>query len=393
MQRGQAKWVTLILTGLCVMLAGCGSSAVSQRPAATTTTAPLPTATATPTPSPTIYVAGQATSSDGSTTSNTVYALNSANGTVRWSKALGSASALYVAAAGADVYVTDESASIIALSPADGRQLWQVKSAHGDSNLPVVDTSALYLASEGESATDAYVDAYSSTDGKILWERDLGANLSPNLTIAGEMLYIDSTGIGSQTTLTALRTTDGSVAWTTSVPWIASTPTVIGDTVYLNEVGNVRAYDSANGSLKWSYTPPSQNSMGDSTVSGAAGLIFAGDSALLIALHSANGTVAWTSPLSAIFYGTSAYNNVVYVSSGTSLVALDAATGARKWSATLSGGDGYAPTLSNGALFETRSVGASQQPEGYIYALNPANGSVLWEFTHPHEFYTNLAMM
>jgi outer membrane protein assembly factor BamB len=133
--------------------------------------------------------------------------------------------------------------------------------------------------------------------------------------------------------------------------------------------------------------------MGDESVSGAAGLIFAGNGPTLIALHAADGTVAWTSPLSRVFYGTSASNNVVYATPGSTLVALDATTGAHEWIATLSGVDGSAPILSDGMLFESRSDGATQQPAGYIYALNPADGSVLWKFAHPGEVYTNLTVM
>lgn len=390
MRRAQARWVAFIVTGLCVILAGCGGAATSQRPADAATTAPLPTATATPAPSPTVYFAGQATSSDGPTV-NTVYALNSANGSVRWSKPFGSILE-YVVAAGADVYVTDGFGSITALNPTNGSQLWQVKNAHGSAMQPVADTSAFYGGAIGGSTADGYVAAFSATDGKILWEHDLGDTPSSyNLTVAGGILYI-----GSWNTLTALRTTDGSVAWTVNMPTPspqeASTPSIIGDTVYVEAGGSDFAFDKTSGSLRWSYTPPSLSSMGDSTVSGAGGLVYTGNGATLIALHGADGTVAWTSSPGGLFFDMSIYNNVIYTSAGN-LVALNATSGATMWSVTLSGGYGYAPILSNGALFESRSIGASQQPAGYIYALNPANGSVLWEFSHPNEAYTNVVVM
>src|SRR5260370_21693154 len=61
---------------------------------------------------------------------------------------------------------------------------------------------------------------------------------------------VGSGQVGTQNTLTALRTADGSVVWTVSLPWAAPPPYSIGDTVYLNDHGDVRAFNAADGSLK-----------------------------------------------------------------------------------------------------------------------------------------------
>lgn len=389
MRRTQARWPALGLAVLlCVMLAGCGGSTTSQRrtsaPPATTS---VPTATGATAVSSTIYFAGRTTSSDGSIGPGTLYALDASSGSVRWSTSVGMMDGIHATAAVGAVYATGASGAIMALNPTDGSVRWQAKGHNAADGQPVADDAALYIGSSGGSFTHAYVDAYRATDGKALWERDLGVDQAPNLALAQGILYV-----GTQNSLTALRPADGSVVWTISLPWAAPPPCIIGDTVYLNDFGDVRAFNAADGSLKWHYAPASRWPMGDVSVSGTAGLVYAGNGPVLSALNASSGAVAWTATLQRMFYGTSAYDQVVYASPGP-LVALDATTGAQLWSATLSGADGAPPILSNGRLIESRSDGASQQPSGYIYALNPTDGSVLWKFAHPNEVYTNLTVM
>jgi outer membrane protein assembly factor BamB len=392
MRRTQALWsaleVAVLLLG--VLLAGCGGTATSQRqtsaPAVATSS---PTATNSPAlPSAGVYFGGRTTASNGTMGAEILYALDPASGVVRWSTSLGRLDGVHTTAAGGAVYATASSGEILALNATDGSVRWQAKGHTAADAQPLADDAALYIGSAGGSFTHAYVDAYGAVDGRVLWERDLGVLQSSQLALAPGVLYV-----GTQNTLTALRTMDGSAVWSISLPWAAPPPYVIGDAVYLNDHGDVRAFNAANGSPKWHRTPAASAPMGDVSVSGTAGLVYAGNGPVLSALHAANGSVAWNTTLQRVFFGTSAYNQIVYVSPGP-LVALDATTGRQLWSVALSGDYGAPPILSDGRLIEGRSdsIAATQQPSGYIYALNPTDGSVMWKFAHPHEVYTNLTV-
>lgn len=367
-------------TSTALTAAGMATTGRATASAATATSATAPVQT-------NVYVGASETDSPN----KIVYALNAVDGSVRWWYEVGAESGLEIAAANGIVYALGQvSGSMTALDAQSGQVIWHATTHANVDTQPVAEDDAVFVTSSGASGVHGYIDAYRASDGKLLWERDLGSNNSAELAVSNGVVYANTF-----TVLQALRASDGSVLW----QWqraLASggvgPPCVIGEVVYINGYGEVWAINTADGSQKWHYKPPTLASPGDTRVSAASDLVFAGNVHNLNALHASDGVLAWHTTYTRIVDGTSAYNGVVYVSVGT-LVALNAATGTQLWSASLSGAEGWAPVLSDGMLFESRSDSASAQPSGYIYALNPANGAVLWKFSHGGEVYGNLIVM
>lgn len=292
-----------------------------------------------------------------------------------------------LAEAAGTVYVVGTGGAITALRSQDGSQIWSI-AGHPSLNIqPVADGATLFVSSQGDAASHGYLDAYSAIDGNKLWERDEGVNSSAALGISGGVLYANNGN-----TLSAQRESDGGTLWQQSVSAPLVPPFAIGTSVYLNNSGEVCAFDATSGTPQWHYKPPTQASPSDDTVSACAGLIFAGNSLKLNAVRGADGALAWSNTYRGLFYGTSCYNGVAYVSPGP-LLALNAANGAQMWSAPLLGGYGAAPVLSGSTLYESRADVETAQPNGYVYALNPATGAVLWKYAQSGASFTQIVVM
>lgn len=393
-QRGDTSRMTrrgLVLALACCallsVLAACGTSTTRATGTATATPTTPAAATATANGQAPLSIYVLVITANGS--ANTVYALNPADGTPRWTRQLPNSSSLMLAAADGTIYIVGQYGAITALRAQDGSQLWSITGHLGLYIQPVADGGMLFVSAQGSSTTHGYLDAYRASDGSRVWEHDEGFNTGASLGASGGVLYANGGA-----SLSALRESDGGTLWQQSVTAPSVQPLVIGGAVYLNNSGEVFAFDAASGAPQWHYKPPTLASPSDETVSGCAGLIFAGNSLNLNALRAADGSLVWSNAYHYLFFGTSCSNGTVYVSlePGT-LRALNATTGAQMWSATLLGNSGDAPILSGGTLYESRSDAETAQPNGYVYALNPTTGAVIWKFAQSDAGFTQIIVM
>jgi len=170
-------------------------------------------------------------------------------------------------------------------------------------------------------------------------------------------------------------------------------PILAGDAVYLNNAGEVFALNATTGASLWHYPPPTLASPSDQSVSTGAGLVFAPNSLRLNALRIADGTLAWHTEYHGLVDGPSFANGVLYlsVSSGPTgtLYALHASDGSSMWSVPLSGNAAWPAVLAGGTLYQSRSDAPTGTPAGYIYALNPASGAVVWKYAQNGVGFTN----
>lgn len=385
----RARLLALACCALLSTLAACSPGATGTT-ATETATPTLPAATATATPAPQASLSIYFLSITGNGSANTVYALDPANGKPRWSHAMPASSARMLAAANGIVYVIGSGGAITALRVQDGSQIWRITGHTSLLDLPLAaDGAVLFVGSQGYSTHHGYIDAYRAADGQRLWEHDEGLDTGAALAASGGVLYASN-----GKTLSALRESDGGTLWQQSVTASGIQPFAIGGSVYLNNSGEVYAFDATSGSPLWHYKPSTLASPSDETVSACAGLILAGNGVKLNALRAADGSLAWSNTYRHIFYGTSCYDGVAYVSpSPDPLLALNAASGAQTWSASLQGREGAAPVLSGGMLYESRADTMTDQPNGYVYALNPATGAVVWKYAQSGASFTQIIVM
>jgi outer membrane protein assembly factor BamB len=175
----------------------------------------------------------------------TVYALDAATGSVRWTYHAGGAVKASPTLSGGVLYFGDYSGHVQAISEQSGRRLWI--SGSGGALLgsgtfystAAVDYGRVYLGN-----TDGRVYAYDASSGSLDWAVQTGAFVyaSPAITNApglGPTLYLGSyDGI-----FYALNARSGQISWKFNAHGrISGSATIVGRTVYFADLGERQTY-------------------------------------------------------------------------------------------------------------------------------------------------------
>jgi outer membrane protein assembly factor BamB len=183
-----------------------------------------------------------------------------------------------------------------------------------------------------------------------------------------------------------------------TVGQIISSPAVVGETVYVGGTdGNLYAVDRDAGTLKWKFAAKSRIA---SSPAVSAGLVYFGAfDGNFYAVDAATGQLKWKfqtggerrfsgkhlhgsqpaaetmpDPWDCYLSSPVVWNGAVYFGSGDgNIYALDAATGALRWSFKTGDVVHASPAIAAGVLF----IGSS---DSYFYALDAASGKEKWRF-------------
>lgn len=234
-----------------------------------------------------------------------------------------------------------------------------------------------------------------STQGSLLWSRSLipaseraGEASGGGVSAAGNRLFV-TTGYGA---VHALDLTSGTVLWTQQLGAVpAASPTIADGMVYLTtRDGRAWALDSASGRVRWQLSASETPSV---VIDGAAPAV-AGRSAIfpfgsgeLIAVLKRGGVRLWSTALAGERAGRAytkvsdisadpvVVGNTVYVGSPSGrLVALDATSGERRWTALEGANSGV--WVEGNSLFLVSD-------ENKLLRMNTSDGSVVWSATLP----------
>jgi outer membrane protein assembly factor BamB len=135
----------------------------------------------------------------------------------------------------------------------------------------------------------------------------------------------------------------------------------------VNNVGNL--------SLKWSYT----TNLDITSVAVANGVVYVGANQNVYALKASTGAKLWSYRIIGVVDDSPAVaNGVVYVSTGTRVLALKASTGAKLWSDSINSTHKNPTSLSvaNGVVYfaSVNYVGPN------VFALNAKTGALRWSY-------------
>jgi outer membrane protein assembly factor BamB len=188
----------------------------------------------------------------------TVYALDAANGDIKWTYKSGGAvkGAVALDDHGRLIF-GDYAGSVTAIRRADGKQLWRTGTSGGAFGLksgnfyatPAVAFGRVYIGN-----TDGFVYSFSARDGKLAWRHKTGSYVysSPAISpVLGGTVYAGS----YDGKLYAFDARTGSVRWThKSGGKISGGPVVIGDLVFYSNLSrhSTGAVGAANGRTVWS---------------------------------------------------------------------------------------------------------------------------------------------
>lgn len=305
----------------------------------------------------------------------TLSATNASQLTLDWAAPVGGNPTSFAVYNGV-VYVVDGT-GVDAFNTATGVKLWfsstmGTGSTESSGGGPAVD-SGMVFANGG----DNHVYAFNAQTGATLWTFAAGSNMNSSPAVANGVVYItDRNGF-----IYALNETSGALAWSYQVAngdSLGQTAAVANGVVYFVSIDGVAyALNATTGALVWSVAigTPGPNVMAPVVDNGVvyvtAGAPYPSTQGEIAALDAMTGAIKWTAFTA--FYGMDGLalaNGTIYVSViSTGVYAFDEATGALKWQDNIAMGES-APAAANGVVF----VGAGT---AYVYALDASTGATL----------------
>lgn len=260
------------------------------------------------------------------------------------------------------VYLCTNSDTLYALDAASGGRRWA---------FPVDGAGIAYANGViyTGSVFDSSLYAIRATDGRQLWKISVGAAFGPP-AMSGDTLYV----AGVYGNVFAIDTT-GKKLWTFNTGHnCTSFPLVSKGIVYeCNEGFTTYALDAATGGLIWK-----RNVAGGAFSPGNGTLFMAGgdstgEAAVDYAFDPATGNIHWSwSPGAGQTGGPGAYFNGMYIVTvrDRPVRALDAGTGNLVWTSTGTYSAGGLMEVSNNILYFTSS--------SVVVAMDPQSGALLW---------------
>jgi len=321
----------------------------------------------------------------------TLYALNSVDGTVRWQTEADT----YIVEA-ETVLVVDPRENLLRLDPQNGSPLWQQPLPPGSTFTMLYLEGARVYAQRSLSGS-AQILAIDALDGSILWEHKARAVSWGALAMTEELLfYAHLDDRGTEPYLTALDNQTGAVVWEVQFPEkLFDRPQlklVEGQLYLLSELVKddhgqsiLRAVDPVTGKVLWSFNE--DQTLGSILYQVQNGRVYIGTAQKgLLALNSESGGVLWQTALPAAATYLEAIEEILLVGMDESeIYALDIQTGQIKWqnAADLYLSKGHALL---GDLKEFLTVRqnilytAGRSP--LVQAIDIKTGSDLWTWNH-----------
>jgi eukaryotic-like serine/threonine-protein kinase len=235
--------------------------------------------------------------------------------------------------------------------------------------------------------------ALNSTTGAKLWayETEAGQNsIWSSPAVDSGKVYIGTRHLGS---LFCLNETDGTLLWTFPTGNdIDSSPAIADGRVYINSNdGKIYCLNSNDGSMLWNYADSNSTIDNYSSATIIDNTVFVGSGLSIFALNAANGELVWSISAAGYISATPVVSNGdVFVVSSSGILCINATTGAIVWNITNVDGETLdffrsSPAIANNRLF----VGAEN---GNIYCLSASTGSLIWKYKTLREIWSSPAV-
>ena len=217
---------------------------------------------------------------------------------------------------------------------------------------------------------------------KQLWVRDGTALLEFPPVIEGDRIF----QLGDDGVLNAIDKHTGHTLWSRPLGVLsASTPAVVGDTVYATvlsrahgvEAGQVTALNAATGAIRWSRALGSESESSPMVDHGK--VFFGSQNGTVYALNTGNGSVVWTyHAAGAVKASPTLADGVLYFGDYSGHVqAISEQTGRRLWVSASEGA-----LLGSGTFYSTAAVVYGRvylgNTDGRIYAYDASSGRLDW---------------
>ncbi len=295
--------------------------------------------------------------------------------------------------------------TLYALDAANGTLRWQNKTLGNGAAALLAANGAVYV----NAGTDLY--AFNASDGSTRWRTQVGDDVS-RLALAQGVLYgttFDTPGNQWTSTLFAMNAADGTLLWQSALPANKSftVAAVVDGTLYLTSVEqkyptggekSVHSDGKPKISYVYAYSLTGKQLWQSQQFEGFLSGLSIGDGAIYFAgvdayaLSTRDGSLLWDYPIDAgiIQYNGLAFaNGTVYLESGPNgsddpadgyLIALDGQSGQVQWKHKLDNAPGGIEStfvLANGFLY----VAVPGFSTGAVEAFNTSDGSLAWQMS------------
>lgn len=190
---------------------------------------------------------------------------------------------------------------------------------------------------------------------QLAWKFRTGAKVVSSPAVSGGTVYIGS----ADRLVYALSAADGSVRWRYKTGGaVNSSPAVTANTVFVASAdGNLYALDASDGKLRWKFATAGERRFTAPGIHGAT-----------------PRTESMPDPFDVFLSSPTVVAGTVYFGSGDHHVyAVDASSGALRWSFETGNVVHASPAVADGVVY----IGSWDR---YLYALNAATGALLWKF-------------
>ncbi len=334
-----------------------------------------------------------------SATNQKIYALNTANGSVRWNYQTSGVSSVElvdqgVLYAGVDSSNTSRTpaTAIYAINTADGSLDWQAPIIGAVS--AVADNLVYVDSAKG----DLY--ALNTSDGSQRWRFSSGSKVNFWETANGMTYALSSlpTNFQGGSILYALNSTDGTTRWRYPKDNNTSgiTP-LIAETDILYVVGNdnggfgfntIYALNASDASERWH----NEVSVNATIVTGQLvdGILYLGaNDSTIYALNATTGAIKWQKRIGSNFANIQLIDQgVLYVSLfNEGLAAVKASDGTVLWRYQITGGFVFVSQLINGQLYGAYGDPNNPAAQGYLFSMNSKDSTIKWRYNPGPGFF------
>jgi outer membrane protein assembly factor BamB len=227
---------------------------------------------------------------------------------------------------------------------------------------PVIGTDAVYVATKAGSLV-----ALSLADGQEIWRTHVGDYVARSTPVLDRGTLYVAAGYA----LLAIDAETGRERWTVPLRFAGScSPVVAGDLVYVaTQEGHVSAFSTRTGDEVWHYR--NDNLLFGSPAVANGIVVIADEAGVVTAIEADSGRELWQETTAGEAFATPAIaEGVVYVvTNDPLLVALDLRTGDQRWQRAVGGQS--SPAIGDGVVF----LGGDDQS---LRAVDAKTGEVRW---------------
>jgi outer membrane protein assembly factor BamB len=281
-----------------------------------------------------------------------IYAVDAANGELRWQVHLGDYILGSSPALAGDLVIVSGGYALFGLNAATGEEVWRLPIQYSAASAPTVAGSLVFIASQ-----DGRIYAIDAATGAQEWRYDTESIVFGSPAVANGVVYV-GTDAGM---IHAISVDSGFYIWRATIEGSVVASAAVADdrVIVATRGGPVIALQTENGKTIWSY-----NVSGRSSVAISQGtVLLGGDDGGLHAISLDDGSPQWLFPTGGpVVSSPVVVGEIVYIASGLNLYAIDLPTGTGVWRFSTTDAIDASPAIANEMLY----VGSR---DGFLYAI------------------------